>query len=136
QNAWLNRVRDDLHNYRTVLEWLIEQRRAVEAADITWRLMFFWLIRGRGAEGLRWYQQILSLADLPPAAESRMLVGTAVMSHAIGYLEPAHAAATRALTLGCEVGETRVVLHAQHLLGHIEQARGNADQANLLLALS
>ena len=136
QSAWLNRVRDDLHNYRTVLAWLIEQRRAVEAADITWRLMFFWLIRGRGAEGLRWYQQILSLADLPPAAESRMLVGTAVMSHAIGYLEPAHAAATRALTLGCEVGETRVVLHAQHLLGHIEQARGNADQASLLLARS
>jgi predicted ATPase/DNA-binding XRE family transcriptional regulator len=136
QVAWLNRVRDDLHNYRTVLAWLIEQRRAVEAADITWRLMFFWLIRGRGSEGLRWYQQILGLADLPSAAESRMLVGTAVMSHTSGYLEQAHTAATRALTIAGEVGETKVVLHAQHVLGHIEQARGNVDRGNLLLARS
>jgi len=136
QIEWLNRVRDDLHNYRTALAWLIERRRSVEAADITWRLMFYWLIRGRAAEGLQWYQQILSLPDLPSAAESRMLVGTAVMSHTSGHLEHARAAATRALTIGHEIGETIVVLHAQHLLGHIEQARGSADKASVLLARS
>ena len=81
QIEWLDRVRDDLHNYRTVLAWLIEQRRSVEATDIMWRLMFFWLIRGHAAEGLRWYQSILNLPNLEPGAESRMLVGTAVMSH-------------------------------------------------------
>src|SRR5215470_1811109 len=49
QIEWLDRVRDDLHNYRTALTWLIERRSSVEAADIAWRLMFFWLIRGRAA---------------------------------------------------------------------------------------
>src|SRR5262245_49811058 len=136
QIEWLDRVHDDLHNYRAALAWLIEQRRPVEAADITWRLMFFWLIRGRAAEGLRWYQQILNLPDLPPAAESRMLAGTAVMSHTRGDLEQARAAATGALTIAREAGETSVVVHAQLLLGHIEQAGGNADKANALLAQS
>ena len=136
QIEWLDRVGDDLDNYRTALGWLIEQRRAVEPAEIAWRLMFFWLIRGRAAEGLQWYQQILSLPDLPPAAESRMLAATAVMSHTRGDLEQARAAATRALTIARAAGEPAVVLHAQLLLGHIEQAGGNADTSNVLLDLS
>lgn len=136
QIEWLDRIRDDLHNYRTALGWLIEQRRSVAAADMTWRLMFFWLIRGHAAEGLRWYQAILNLPNLPPAAESRMLVGTAVMSHTRGDLNEARAAATRALTIAREARETLVIVHAEHLLGHIEQAGGNADKANVLLARS
>jgi len=136
QLAWLDRVRDDLHNYRSALAWLLERRRAVEAADITWRLMFFWLIRGRAGEGLQWYQQILGLPDLPAASESRMLVGAAVMSHTSGDLEQARSAASRALALAREADETTVMLHALHLLGHIEQARGNVDNANVLLGQS
>jgi predicted ATPase/DNA-binding XRE family transcriptional regulator len=136
QIEWLDRVRDDLHNYRTALAWLIDRRRSVEAADIAWRLMFFWLIRGRAAEGLQWYRRILSLPDLPPAAESRMLAGTAVMSHARGDLEQARVTATSALTIAREAGETIIVIHAKHLLGHVEQAAGNADTANVLLAQS
>jgi predicted ATPase/DNA-binding XRE family transcriptional regulator len=136
QIGWLDRIRDDLHNYRTALAWLIEQRLSVEAADIAWRLMFFWLIRGHSAEGLRWYQSILNLPNLPPAAESRMLVGTAVMSHTRGDLDQARSAATRALTIAREERDTIVVVHAELLLGHIEQASGNSDKADVLLARS
>ena len=78
QAEWLDRVRDDLENYRGALTWLIERGRPAEASDIAWGLMFFWLIRGHAAEGLRWYEQILNLPSLPPAAESRALVGAAV----------------------------------------------------------
>jgi predicted ATPase/DNA-binding XRE family transcriptional regulator len=136
QIEWLDRVRDDSHNYRLAIAWLIEQHRSAEAAEITWRLMFFWLIRGHAAEGFRWYQAILNLPDLPPAAESRMLAGAAVMAHTRGDLEQARAAASRALTIAGEAGETTIVVHAQHVLGHIEQAGGNADKANVLLAAS
>src|SRR4029453_6012114 len=136
QIDWLNPGGGDPHNYRTVLAWLIEHKRSVEAANIAWPLMFFWLIRGRTAEGLPWYQQKSKLPDLPPAIESRILVGIAVMSHTRGDLERARTAATDALTIASEAGETATVVHAQHLLGHIEQARGNADKANVLLARS
>jgi hypothetical protein len=136
QIEWLDRIRDDLHNYRTALAWLIDQRLSVEAADIAWRLMFFWLIRGHSAEGLRWYQSILNLPNLPSAAASRMLVGTAVMSHTRGDLDQARSAATRALTIARDARDTIVVVHAELLLGHIEQASGNSDKANVLLARS
>src|SRR4029077_3349994 len=81
QVEWLDRVRDDLESYRCVLARLIEQGRPTEAADIAWRLMFFWLIRWHAAEGLRWYEQILNLPGLVPAAESRVLVGAAAIMY-------------------------------------------------------
>jgi predicted ATPase len=34
QAAWLDRVRDDLENYRSALRWLVGRGRAVEASDI------------------------------------------------------------------------------------------------------
>ena len=61
QLEWLDRVREDLESYRAAMTWLIERGRSAEASGIAWGLMFFWLIRGHAAEGLRWYEQILSL---------------------------------------------------------------------------
>ena len=62
QVEWLDRVREDLESYRGALAWLIERGRAAEASGIAWGLMFFWVIRGHAAEGLRWYEQILNAA--------------------------------------------------------------------------
>ena len=36
QAQWLDRVRDDLENYRGALAWLIECGRPSEAANIAW----------------------------------------------------------------------------------------------------
>ena len=55
QAEWLDRVQKDCESYRAVLMWLIERGRPDEASDIAWGLMFFWMIRGHAAEGLRWY---------------------------------------------------------------------------------
>jgi predicted ATPase/DNA-binding XRE family transcriptional regulator len=136
QIAWLDRVRDDLYNYRAVLAWLIERVRPVEAADIAWGLMFYWLIRGRAAEGLQWFRQILNLADLPSASASRMLIGTAVMAHTRGDLQRGRTAAANALAIAIQEGDTAIVVQAKLLLGHIEQASGNIDEANALLVQS
>jgi len=100
QAAWLDRVRDDLENYRSALRWLVGRGRAVEASDIAWGLKYFWLIGGYAAEGLRWYQEILDLRFLPPAAESRALQGAAVLWYTQGDLERARSGLDRALTLG------------------------------------
>jgi predicted ATPase/DNA-binding XRE family transcriptional regulator len=98
QGGWLDRVHDDLESYRDALTWLIESDRSAEAADIASGLMFFWWIRGHAAEGLQWYEQTLNLRSLPPAAESRALLGAAVMCYAQGGLERARTALTRART--------------------------------------
>ena len=66
-----SRVRDDLENHRTALGWLIESRRADEAANIAWNLLFFWLIQGRGTEALQWFKQTLSISGIAPGGGSQ-----------------------------------------------------------------
>jgi len=129
QADWLDRVREDLESYRGALTWLIECRRPAEAARIAWGLMHFWVIRGLAAEGLQWYEQILSLPSLPPGHESEALVGAAMMRYTQGELGRAHAGLTRALALAHDAGEMDTAAHAEHLLGHVEHALGNTDAA-------
>ncbi len=129
QVQWLDRVREDLESYRSVLGWLIERRRAVEASGIAWGLMFYWLIRGHAAEGLRWYEQILNLPSLPPPAEARAVWGASVMRYTQGDLGRARTAVDRALALAQSGGDMTMVAQAENLLGHIERAVGNVNAA-------
>jgi tetratricopeptide (TPR) repeat protein len=129
QVEWLDRVRDDLETYRGALAWLIERRRPAEASDIARGLMFFWLIRGHAAEGLRWYEQTLNLPSLPPAAESRALVGAALMWYSQGELGLARTGLNRAVALARGVGDVDIVAHAENLSGRVEYAAGNLDAA-------
>lgn len=129
QVDWLERVRENLDNYRCVLAWLLAHGRPSDAAEVAWQLMFYWLIRGRTGEGLRWYEQALALPGLQPSAESRALVGAAVMAFTRGDIASARACSLRGLTVAQAAGETAIAVHAGHLLGHIEQASGNRDAA-------
>jgi predicted ATPase/DNA-binding XRE family transcriptional regulator len=113
QAEWLNRVHEDLENYRGALTWLIARGRAAEAADIAWGLMFFWLIRGQAAEGLWWYEATLNLPSLPPGAESRALTGAALMWFSQGELGSARTALTRAIALPHAAGEMDAVVRAE-----------------------
>jgi predicted ATPase/DNA-binding XRE family transcriptional regulator len=129
QIEWLDRVRDDLESYRGALTWLIECGRPAEASDVAWGLMAFWLMRGHLAEGLQWYEKILNLPSLPPVAESRALVGAALMRYTQGELERARTALARALSLARVAGDSDLFITADNLLGHIEHAVGNLDAA-------
>jgi tetratricopeptide (TPR) repeat protein len=132
----LDRVREDLESYRVTLTWLIERGRSAEASDIAWGLKYFWLIRGHAAEGLQWYEQILGLPALPPAAELRALAGAAVMWYTQGELDRTRAALTRALTLAHVAGDVALVAQAEHLFGHVEHAAGDVKAARAHFARS
>jgi hypothetical protein len=129
QVPWLDRVREDLESYRVVLTWLIERRRSTEASDIAWRLWFFWLIRGYGTEGLQWYERILSLPSLPPAVESKALVGAAAMCYTQGAASRARTALTRALQLAHHSGDREMAAHAELVSGFVELANGSLEVA-------
>ena len=128
QVEWLGRVRDDLENYRAALTWLIERGRP-DASDVLWNLMAFWLMRGHLAEGLEWYEKTLSLPGLPPAAESRSLVGAALMWYTQGELGRAARVLERALGIAQASGDRDVFVTADNLLGHLEHAVGNLTSA-------
>jgi len=129
QVEWLDRVREDLESHRAALTWLIDRCRPGEASEIAWGLRYFWLIRGHAGEGLRWYEQILNLPSLPPAAELRALAGAAVMWYTQGELRRARNGLNRALALAHDACDRSVVAQAQHLFGHIEHAAGNVEAA-------
>lgn len=129
QVEWLHRVREDLESYRGALTWLVERGHPAEAAHIASGLMQYWQIRGRSAEGLQWYEQILNLPSLPPVLESKALVGAAMMWYSLGDLERARTGLTRALVLARDAGDAEIVVQAEHLFGHVEHGVGNASVA-------
>jgi tetratricopeptide (TPR) repeat protein len=129
QVEWLDRVRDDLESYRIVLARLIEHARANEAADIAWHLVFFWLIRWHAAEGLRWYEQILQLPNLEPAAETKALVGSAAMRYTQADIAGARTALVQALQLAHDAGDSEAAAYAEIVLAHVEHAGGNEEAA-------
>jgi predicted ATPase/DNA-binding XRE family transcriptional regulator len=127
QAEWLDRVRNDLENYRGALRWLIDRGRPIEASEIAWGLKYFWLIRGYAAEGLQWCQEILNLPSLPPAAELRALEGAAVLWYTQGDLQRARAALNRAL--GLAGGDRDAVVWAEDLTARVEHALGDLKAA-------
>ncbi len=129
QGEWLDRVRDDLESYRAALAWLIERGRPAEASAIAWKLKYFWLIRGHAAEGLRWYEQILSLPSLPDSAEARALLGAVGMWWTQGELGRARIGLNRVLALAHGAGDMEIVAQAEHLSGHVEHAVGNESES-------
>jgi predicted ATPase len=132
QAEWLNRVQEDLENYRSALTWLIARGRAVEASDIAWGLLFFWLIRGQAAEGLWWYEATLKLPTLSPAAESRALTGAALMCFSQGELGRARSALTRAFALlhASPDADAIVRAEAEDVAGRVELGRGDFTAAH------
>jgi predicted ATPase len=128
QADWLDRVRDDLDNYRGALRWLIERGRPAEASIIAWGLKYFWLIRGYAAEGLQWCQEILNLPSLPPAAELRALEAASVLWYTQGELERARTGLNRAIALA-HAGNMDAVVWAEDLSARVEHALGNLNAA-------
>jgi predicted ATPase len=129
QVEWLDRVRNDLESYRGALTWLIEHQHAAEASSVAWGLVFYWLIRGHAAEGLRWYEQILDLPSLPAGAEMRSLTGAALMWYVQGNLQRACDGLDRAIAIGGDADDRAVVMQAENLRGHIERAFGHMEAA-------
>jgi predicted ATPase/DNA-binding XRE family transcriptional regulator len=136
QVEWLDRVRNDLENYRAAMAWLIERGRCDDAAHIALALKYFWLIRGHVAEGLRWYEQILGTPWLSPAAEAMALVGAALMWYAQGELDRARTALDRVLPLARAASDIDLVAQAEHTMGHVERAAGRLDAARERFARS
>jgi len=124
QSEWLDRVRDDLESHRAIMSWLIERGRSADAGDIASHLLFFWLIRGHAAEGLRWYDEVSEVHGLPPRTRAKALAGAAVMCYALGDLDRARAAADLSLTTmeGADVADVAL---AESMLGYVELAIGN-----------
>jgi len=131
QAEWLDRVRDDLDNYREALAWLIDRHHADGAGDIACGLLWFWVIRGHVLEGAGWYEQILNLPGQSPVLEMRVLLASAVMQYSAGALDTARTALARSRALAERLEHTAALLEIDCVRGHVELLAGNFDEARL-----
>jgi predicted ATPase/DNA-binding XRE family transcriptional regulator len=129
QIEWLDRVRDEVGAYRTLLEWLIDEQRPAEAAQVACHLMFFWIIRGHAIEGFNWYQKIADSPLVAEVAEGQSSFAAAVTLYAQGELVGARTWLRRALPLAQAAGDTWTVVQIENLLGHVARATGRLDDA-------
>ena len=136
QGQWLDRVRDELDSYRCALGWLIERDRPAEAAAIGWAMWPFWFTRGYVAEGRAWYEKTLSLSSPSPAAESRALVGAALMCYSQGELALARTRLNRAIVVAQGIDDAEVVALAENISGRVEHAFGDVAAARTQFARS
>ena len=120
---------EDLESYRGALTWLIDHDRSAEAIHIAWSLLFFWFIRGRAIEGLRWYDPISRLPSATPLTRSRAHTGAAVMWYARGEPDRVDAELRAARDLTIDAVATDAVALADLMRGHVERLAGNISAA-------
>ena len=83
----LDRLDRDYDNLRAALAWLIEQRRADDAARMVRRLRRLFIIR-HPREGLGWFQAVVAIGgELPAKSRARVLADTAWAALNAGDLE-------------------------------------------------
>jgi hypothetical protein len=87
------------------------------------------VIRGHASESLRWYEHNLRQSSLPPIAESKALLGAAMMWYAHGEHERSPAALTRALSLAETAGDQDLVAQIEHLFGMSNTPSATSPQA-------
>jgi hypothetical protein len=127
QVEWVERVYQDLDNYREVLVRLIARDRADDAGQIAWRLLTFWMIRGQSAEALDWLGQIQKLPSISPVAQAQARVGAAMMWYWNGGLDNARRCLEDAVAgAAADAGLLPLV---QLVSGHVDYATGSVVTA-------
>lgn len=140
QAAWLDRLEDDLGNFRAALEWVTSAPNHPERTEIGLRLgaalYAFWLPRGYVREGRRVMTSLLSLpaAQTPSRARAKALfaAGNLALWHGIDdvagreFLE-------ESVALWRTLGDTRELADALRALACLRQQQGNHTGARPLL---
>ena len=134
QVEWLDRVHQDLDNYREVLNWLIERDRAPEACDVAWRLITFWMIRGQSNEALDWLGQIQKLPSVTPIARAQALIAASMMWYWQGKQDQARRSIEQAVAEA--TGDAGLLAVAGLVLGHTYYADGRVADAREYFARS
>jgi predicted ATPase/DNA-binding CsgD family transcriptional regulator/DNA-binding XRE family transcriptional regulator len=81
-----DRIEAGYDNLRAALGWWLAQGRPVEGLGLAHALGFFWLARGLYAEGRRWLEAMLALADRTVRCASATAVPSRLRADALSWL--------------------------------------------------
>jgi len=130
QIEWLLRLDQELANLRQACSWGMEQGEAESVARLCLALSRYWMIRGLLAEGQRWIESSMSLAEPPPASLRVRLHNRAGILAAMQRRFDQAAAHLRAsVDLARQAGDTQGEVMSLNSLGAMSIERGEYAQA-------
>lgn len=141
QQGWLERLEAELATIRAALEWALEEGAPEQAKRVALALSAasgidrFWHGRGRQAEGLRWLERALELADreglaVAPEVVVAALRSTAWLAKLCGKRAQATALLHRCVALCRTIGDNLGMSDALDTLGDLAQFEGDAVAAS------
>jgi predicted ATPase len=133
QIAWLDRLAEEIDNFRAALEWSLSREEGELAGRLAGALARFFHWRGYVIEGSRWLERALGARPAASAAtRAKLLCGAAVLWHEQAEVETARRHAEECLVLWQQVGDQRGVAEALEQLGHIVNLAGDYARATEL----
>jgi predicted ATPase/DNA-binding CsgD family transcriptional regulator len=133
QVEWYARLETEHDNLRAALEWAISHCRGDIAARLGGALWFFWYVRGRYHEGLRWLESALALDTGSPVARAKVLNGAGYLADAQDDSERAIRFLEEALSLHRRMDDRWGIATSLRHLGRVAQHRRDDRQAGGLL---
>ena len=127
----LRRIRMELENVRSALEWALNSPTLFEkGVELAGSLFYFWIKSSRFEEGMRWLEQSLAVpGPVRASLRARALIGLAHVHFFQGRQIAVSALAAEALSLGLEDGDAWVVTFALFMQGTSAFESGDNEQA-------
>ena len=136
QLAWLNRLEQDIHNFRQALSWCVEHPIEAEPGlRLVAALYWFWHLRSRQSEGCEWLDKLLAIdlqADAPRSAWQARAEALLVAStlHAVQRNQTkAKELVETSLKLFSDIGDSPGVVSAKINLSYVACLNGDIAQS-------
>jgi predicted ATPase/DNA-binding CsgD family transcriptional regulator len=130
QVAWYRRLEREHDNLRAALRGALDRRATDTALRLGAALTGFWMVLGHRNEGLRWFEELMSLsAETPPALRSKILYGVAGFAQAQCDFDRAADAFRECLALRRELGDHHGVARLFDSLGEMARKQGDYERA-------
>jgi tetratricopeptide (TPR) repeat protein len=134
ESAWMDRLELEHDNLLAALDRTVEAGNAEAASRACEVLRWFWYIRGRFGDGLRWTERTLALADahaaeIPPGRRGKLLHGAGIFADEQGDYTLAAVRYAQALAVYRASGDQRGIQATTNSLGMLEWAQGRYASA-------
>jgi predicted ATPase/DNA-binding XRE family transcriptional regulator len=135
QADWLERLDGELDNLRAAMAWTLQTRSVRDALRLSGGLWLFCYLRGHYAEGSKWLERALALADTEPELPDLepYCAKTNLGAGMLAFLQCEYDAATvrleLALTQYKELGDIAGTAMVLQRLGGVARERGDYEAA-------
>jgi non-specific serine/threonine protein kinase len=133
QSAWSDQLELELDNFRTALEWSLENKDIGSAAKLVINIGRFWYIRGYYCEASMWLDRILALGAIADPTRAKLLLSRGYFSQAQGEYDQAATFVETSLVIFKSLGDISGMAQANAIMGIIKVFQGEREKGIKML---